>query len=175
MTIAGIGGLGLHSLPVSVPFFLLGTLLLVQATRVRFSFSEDDLEVLIKVVCFFSSLLKKRKIVCVFSDYYSDANVCGRGAQENSDEASELEESTNSFVGGMNKWKYSSFVNWELWWPDFPILVYFKETQTKPEGQIHFFPVIMDGRELYKVNRPVLAPVRMCVLIVKLTPRCGPL
>jgi hypothetical protein len=33
-------------------------------------------------------------------------------------------------------------VNWELWWPSFPVLVYFKETQTKPEGQIHFFPVI---------------------------------
>lgn len=38
--------------------------------------------------------------------------------------------------------RYSSFVNWELWWPNFPILVYFKETQTKPEGQVHFFPVI---------------------------------
>lgn len=38
--------------------------------------------------------------------------------------------------------RYSSFVNWELWWPNFPILVYFKEKQTKPEGQIHFFPVI---------------------------------
>lgn len=33
-------------------------------------------------------------------------------------------------------------MNWELWWPNFPILVYFKETQTKPEGQVHFFPVI---------------------------------
>ena len=31
--------------------------------------------------------------------------------------------------------RYSTFVNWELWWPQFPILVYFKETQTKPEGQ----------------------------------------
>ena len=39
-------------------------------------------------------------------------------------------------------YSYSSFVNWELWWPNFPVLVYFKETQTKPEGQIHFFPVI---------------------------------
>lgn len=38
--------------------------------------------------------------------------------------------------------RYSSFVNWELWWPQFPILVYFKETQTKPDGQVHFFPVI---------------------------------
>lgn len=39
-------------------------------------------------------------------------------------------------------YRYSTFVNWELWWPNFPILVYFKETQTKPEGQVHFFPVI---------------------------------
>jgi len=30
------------------------------------------------------------------------------------------------------------------------VLVYFRETQTKPEGQIHFFPVIMDGRKLYE-------------------------
>ncbi|XP_006654375.1 uncharacterized protein LOC102721274 [Oryza brachyantha] len=55
----------------------------------------------------------------------------------------------NVFVGGKNRWKYSTFVNWELWWPQFPILVYFKETQTKPEGQIHFFPVIFNGRQLY--------------------------
>ena len=38
--------------------------------------------------------------------------------------------------------RYSTFVNWEFWWPNFPILVYFKESQTKPEGQIHFFPII---------------------------------
>lgn len=64
----------------------------------------------------------------------------------------QLQESgENAFVGGKNRWKYSTFVNWELWWPDFPILVYFKETQTKPEGQIHFFPVIFNGRQLYDV------------------------
>ncbi|CAI0542930.1 unnamed protein product [Linum tenue] len=64
----------------------------------------------------------------------------------------QLEESgENVFVGGKNRWKYSSFVNWELWWPNFPILVYFKETQTKPEGQIHFFPVIFNGKQLYDV------------------------
>ncbi|XP_052154595.1 uncharacterized protein LOC127772682 [Oryza glaberrima] len=62
----------------------------------------------------------------------------------------QLEESgENVFVGGKNRWRYSTFVNWELWWPQFPILVYFKETQTKPEGQIHFFPVIFNGRQLY--------------------------
>ncbi|XP_056162081.1 uncharacterized protein LOC130134451 isoform X1 [Syzygium oleosum] len=64
----------------------------------------------------------------------------------------ELQESgENVFVGGENRWKYSTFVNWELWWPNFPILVYFKETQTKPEGQVHFFPVIFNGKQLYDV------------------------
>ncbi|XP_052180366.1 uncharacterized protein LOC127793716 [Diospyros lotus] len=61
------------------------------------------------------------------------------------------ESGENVFVGGQNRWKYSTFVNWELWWPNFPILVYFKETQTKPEGQIHFFPVIFNGKQLYDV------------------------
>ncbi|CAN1786990.1 hypothetical protein LINPERHAP1_LOCUS17454 [Linum perenne] len=65
----------------------------------------------------------------------------------------ELDESgENAFVGGKNRWKYSTFVNWELWWPNFPILVYFKETQTKREGQIHFFPVIF----VSKANKPIL-------------------
>ncbi|WVZ10088.1 hypothetical protein V8G54_014618 [Vigna mungo] len=71
----------------------------------------------------------------------------------------QLQESgENVFVGGENRWKYSTFVNWEFWWPNFPILVYFKETQTKPEGQIHFFPIIFvssldasNGKELYEV------------------------
>ncbi|RLN07908.1 uncharacterized protein C2845_PM11G17350 [Panicum miliaceum] len=36
----------------------------------------------------------------------------------------QLQESgENVFVGGKNRWKYSTFVNWELWWPQFPILV----------------------------------------------------
>jgi len=38
--------------------------------------------------------------------------------------------------------RYDTFTNWEFWWPGFPVLVYFKETQTKPEGQVHFFPII---------------------------------
>ncbi|KAL4856373.1 hypothetical protein ACK3TF_003177 [Chlorella vulgaris] len=59
--------------------------------------------------------------------------------------------SENAFVGGENRWTYDSFVNWEFWWPGFPVLVYFKETQTKPEGQIHFFPILLDGKQLYDV------------------------
>uniref|UniRef100_A0A803LHB1 DUF3119 family protein n=1 Tax=Chenopodium quinoa TaxID=63459 RepID=A0A803LHB1_CHEQI len=122
------------NLVAAVPVGLLGLLLLVQivlqfitltsavnrvqflefqATRVRFVFDDEALEVKV---------------------------------------GSELQESgENVFVGGKNRWKYSSFVNWEFWWPNFPILVYFKETQTKPEGQIHFFPIIFNGKQLYDV------------------------
>ncbi|CAI5469066.1 unnamed protein product [Closterium sp. Yama58-4] len=57
----------------------------------------------------------------------------------------------NVFVGGENKWWYDTFVNWEFWWPSFPVLVYFKETQTRPEGQVHFFPIIANGKQLYDV------------------------
>ena len=32
----------------------------------------------------------------------------------------------NAFVGGPNQWRYDTFTNWEMWWPAFPILVYFK-------------------------------------------------
>ena len=38
----------------------------------------------------------------------------------------EAEETENAFVGGENKWKFSTFTNWEFWWPNFPVLVYFK-------------------------------------------------
>eukprot|EP01041_Mallomonas_annulata_P009279 gene9279-19258_t len=68
----------------------------------------------------------------------------------------------NIVVGGENKWAYKSFVNWQfLPSKDFPILVYFKETQT-PEsnreevpikiddlnGQVHFFPAIANTQQL---------------------------
>ena len=52
----------------------------------------------------------------------------------------------NIVVGVANRWAYSTFVNWDFYPSlEFPILVYFKETQTpKPDGsepgQIHFFP-----------------------------------
>eukprot|EP00245_Coleochaete_scutata_P004709 TRINITY_DN17576_c0_g1_i1.p1 TRINITY_DN17576_c0_g1~~TRINITY_DN17576_c0_g1_i1.p1 ORF type:complete len:243 (-),score=38.64 TRINITY_DN17576_c0_g1_i1:314-994(-) len=97
----------------AAPIGLLGGLLAFQATRVRFLFTEDSLEV-----------------------------VIGAKAESSGE---------NVFVGGENKWKYDTFTNWEFWWPDFPVLVYFKETQTKPEGQIHFFPIIADGKKLYEV------------------------
>lgn len=93
---------------------ILGGFLAFQASRVKFIFGSDALEVRI-------------------------------GEQE--------EEFDNVFVGGPNTWAYDSFVNWEFWWPGFPVLVYFKETQTKPEGQIHFFPVLFDGKQVYDVMK----------------------
>lgn len=43
----------------------------------------------------------------------------------------------NAFVGGESRWSYDSWTNWEVYPSEsFPILMYFKETQTKPEGQI---------------------------------------
>jgi Protein of unknown function (DUF3119) len=59
----------------------------VQATRVKFRFEPDALEVVI---------------------------------------GEKQESSTNAFVGGENRWKYDTFTNWEFWWPNFPVLVYFK-------------------------------------------------
>ncbi|XP_020099612.1 uncharacterized protein LOC109718034 isoform X1 [Ananas comosus] len=114
----------LDNLLAAAPVGLLGLLLLFQATRVRFVFDE---EALVHPALFFS-LNSEVKI---------------------GDQLTESGE--NVFVGGKNRWKYSTFVNWELWWPQFPVLVYFKETQTKPEGQVHFFPVIFNGKQLYDV------------------------
>lgn len=68
----------------------------------------------------------------------------------------------NVVVGGENRWKYDTFVNWDfLPSEDFPILVYFRETQTPAanreevplvvdelDGQVHFFPAISDAQQL---------------------------
>ncbi|KAF8067261.1 ATJ10 [Scenedesmus sp. PABB004] len=99
--------------PAAVLTGILGAFLALQATRVKFQFEDDALEVVIA------------------------------GKEEQKTE--------NAFVGGRNRWRFDSFINWELWWPGFPVLVYFKESQTKPEGQIHFFPVIFNGKQLYDV------------------------
>jgi len=70
----------------------------------------------------------------------------------------------NVVVGGKNEWAYDSFVNYDfLPGEDFPILVYFKETQTPKEawvetpiivdniaGQQHFFPAIANVQQLKK-------------------------
>jgi hypothetical protein len=116
------------SLSSQVPGFLFASVLplflAVQASRVRFVFGPRSLEVV------------------VGADTPEEI-AAGQGT-----------ETENRFVGGKNEWSYDSFVNWEFF-PSkgFPVLVYFKETQTKPEGQIHFFPVLFQAKELYGVMK----------------------
>ena len=72
------------------------------------------------------------------------------------EDSEQLTESGENFVvGGANRWRYDTFVNWEFFpkGSPIPILVYFKETQTVKEdgsndGQIHFFPVIANVKQL---------------------------
>jgi len=75
-----------------------------------------------------------------------------------------LKESGENFVvGGANRWDYDTFVNYDFFPNEkFPVLVYFKETQTPTEsweegpgsfdkvggGQIHFFPAIANVKQL---------------------------
>ena len=65
-------------------------------------------------------------------------------------------------VGGENSWKYNTFTNYAFLPSEkFPILVYFRETQTpmevreeiplvidNAEGQVHFFPAISNTEQL---------------------------
>lgn len=46
-------------------------------------------------------------------------------------------------------WRYSSIQSWEIFWPGFPIIAYFKEDQTRKEGRRHVFFVIADGKAMY--------------------------
>ena len=69
----------------------------------------------------------------------------------------------NFVVGGENRWRYDSFVNFDFFPSvEYPILVYFKENQTPEEkwgegpggldkvggGQVHFFPAIGNSKQL---------------------------
>ena len=77
----------------------------------------------------------------------------------------------NVVVGGENVWAYKSFVNYDVFpGRNFPILIYFKETQTPEDqwdigpgeqanseealakgavrGQVHFFPAIGNTEQL---------------------------
>lgn len=102
----------------------LGAFLAFQASRVRFRFSDTDLDV-------------------VFIEPGADDSTA-TDADTDSSGDNKLQ------GGGANKWSFESVTNWEFWFPGFPILVYYKENQTRPEGQPHFFPIIMDGKKLYE-------------------------
>mmetsp|Transcript_33286 Transcript_33286/g.55821 ORF Transcript_33286/g.55821 Transcript_33286/m.55821 type:complete len:293 (-) Transcript_33286:305-1183(-) len=109
-------------------FFLhafLGGFLSFQASRVRFLFTDTDLQVVI-IEPFGSD---EEALKASSSGDLGDNKLQG---------------------GGANSWPLKSITNWEFWWPGFPCLVYYKETHTKATGQPHFFPIIMDGKVLYE-------------------------
>ena len=108
------GQAGLHS--------LLGGFLTFQSTRVRFRFSDKELDV-------------------VFVQPGEGEEAAAAAGTESSGE-NKLQ------GGGANAWSLDKITNWEFWWPGFPVLVFYKETQTRPEGQPHFFPIIMDGKKV---------------------------
>ncbi len=141
--------LGLGVTTLAAPWLIggllvvLGLLFLVQTFRIRFVFDDDAFEV------------KSLDLSGVTSGDFSSLTKTG----------------ANFAVGGENRWRYDSFVNYDfLPSIDLPILVYFKETQTPADkwdvgpgklansdealargavkGQVHFFPCIADAREL---------------------------
>mmetsp|Transcript_56157 Transcript_56157/g.132316 ORF Transcript_56157/g.132316 Transcript_56157/m.132316 type:complete len:324 (-) Transcript_56157:373-1344(-) len=104
-------------------FSFVGAFLVLQTIRLRFRFSENSLDVL-RV----DELSDDGKQISPSSS--SSADPAGRKV-------------------AIGPWKYSSVTNWEFWWPGFPLIAYFKETQTKKTGQRHFFFMIMDGKAVY--------------------------
>jgi hypothetical protein len=98
-----------------------------------------------------------RKIRCVFDDSSFELKRFDLAPHDSLKSQGE-----NLFLGGPNRWKYDAFVNWEFFpSKDFPILVYFKETQTPKHmwkspfgldkvggGQVHFFPAFANVSQL---------------------------
>jgi hypothetical protein len=130
--VALLTGPALHLWTQFLVHGVLGGFLAFQASRVRFRFTRTDLEV-------------------VFIE---------PGADDSAALATDVASSGDNKLqgGGENRWAYDTITNWEFWWPGFPCLVYFKETQTNSDGQPHFFPIIMDGKMLYEVMLSRLPP-----------------
>jgi hypothetical protein len=88
--------------------------------------------------------------LCLVRFAFDDEAVEVLVSKGNDSNEAELARSGENFVvGGRNRWSYKSITEW-YFLPNrlFPVLMYFKETQTKPEGQSHLFPVIMDSKIL---------------------------
>ena len=131
----GVGaflGLGCHLGTQGFLHTLLGGFLSFQASRVRFRFSRDALDVV-----FIEPGAADSTALAASTDSSGDNKLQG---------------------GGANKWALSSVTNWEFWWPGFPVLVYYKENQTQASGQPHFFPIIMDGKMLYETMLARMPP-----------------
>lgn len=61
-------------------------------------------------------------------------------------------DSENWVYGGRNRWNYKNIMDWKFF-PSyrFPVIVYFKQNQKVPDGQIHLFPVIANPKDLFKM------------------------
>lgn len=109
----------------------------------------------IMIAAFFG--YQARKIRCVFDDSSFELKRFDLAPND------KLKSQGENFVlGGKNRWKYDKFVNWKFFpSKEFPILVYFKETQTPKKqwtspfgldkrggGQVHFFPAFANVNEL---------------------------
>jgi hypothetical protein len=135
LAVAVFLGPGLHLWLQFLLHGVLGGFLTFQSTRVRFRFDEQQLDV-------------------VFVDPASGSDEAAASASVESSGDNKLQ------GGGANAWSLDKITNWEFWWPGargapsvllreligvlvcagFPVLVYYKETQTRPQGQPHFFP-----------------------------------
>ena len=109
-----------HNVFLGLPLSAITALLAVQTGRVKFVFDKEAMEVFVS-------------------------------KNENGKEKFMSRE--NFAVGGRNRWKYNNFLKWSfIPSKDFPVFMYFTESQTdpsKPGGQFHLFPVIMNGKQLY--------------------------
>lgn len=120
-----------HNLFIAGALGLFGLFLFVQTGKIRFVFDDEALEVLV-------------------------AKPASKGDGELEIAGEKLERSRDNFaVGGRNRWNYTAVTDW-FFIPsrNFPVLMYFKEVQTPGStdngrnGQIHFFPVVMDSQQL---------------------------
>ncbi len=109
---------------------IIGGFLTMQTARLRFRFTSSTLDVL---------------RVHGLSDSGNDD-----GQIADADDRGKNDTMRKTTMRAIGPWAFSSVVNWEFWWPGFPVLAYFKETQIKETGQRHFIPIIMDGKALYE-------------------------
>lgn len=101
-------GPGLHLWTQFLLHGFLGGFLTFQASRLRFRFSKEAIDLV-----FIEPFAPDEAALVAAPGSSGDNKLQG---------------------GGENKWALSSVTNWEFWWPGFPVLVYFKEKQTRPEG-----------------------------------------
>ena len=107
--------------------------------------------------------VQAKKIRFVFDETSFELKTVDVGASNLAEEEVITSSGENIVVGGQNRWGYSSFVNYDFFPSlEYPILVYFKETQTPKDkwnegpgqmdrvggGQIHFFPAIGNAKQL---------------------------